>query len=175
MFVMSHQSHPLDVGVLNECPAKRAIVAALTRLLVNPCCRIAGQRTLNVLRQRHGPGRMCERELKIPKLEQVRRAKLGSSQALQFDCIGHRETRREAEHLFVPEHQQAVAGKDRGVLQDQVVILAPPDPNDGLVVFEINGAEDGSMVNELKHRGLFRVGFQQAIAALRRGRPGHIS
>ena len=43
---------------------------------------------------------------------------------------------------------------DRAMPQDQIIVLAATDPNDGAVIFEIKGAEDGRMLNELKHCAL---------------------
>src|SRR5258706_6479318 len=156
---MAHQSHPLDPRVRNKSPAVRAKVTLSIRLLAHPTSRIrfcsSGQRTLaRSLRQGHRLRRVRQAEIEIADAQRVPWAKLRAGQSAQIGLRGDGLAWRQKKHLLPTEHQQTVMRINRRMRKDQVVVLVASDANDGLVIFEVNGAEDRSMVNKFKHRAL---------------------
>ena len=110
---------------------------------------------------------MRQAELELADPEQISFAKFGTRQIPHLAGRGEGLTRREIKHSLTPKHQQAVIGFDRRMPQDQVVIFAATNANDGPIVLEANRAENAGMVNEFKHRALRLAGAPRAVRGLR--------
>ena len=128
---MAHQSHTLDLPVLNKCLATRAIVTPLNRRLARRGCiafESHGNGILIVnLREEHCSGRMRQAKPEIADAELVSWAKLGTGQTWEVSLRGDSLTRRQTKHLLVPEHEQAMMRFDRRMAQNQIVVFAASD------------------------------------------------
>src|SRR5437870_2886599 len=94
---------------------------------------------------------MRQGELQITDPDRVAQAKPRTGQISQI-CLGADSfARRKTKHLFIQENEEAMMRFDRGMSQDQVIVLAAAHANHWLVIIELNGTEHLGMVDELKH------------------------
>ena len=101
---------------------------------------------------------MRQAKLEFTDLDLVPRAELRSPQTRQVGLPGEVLHRRETKDLLAPEHQHAVVPFNRRVPQNQVIVFAASNPNHRRLIFEMDGAEDGGIVDQLKHGALLANG-----------------
>lgn len=173
----------------NASDFRAVIIGAALRTIITPrirsLCRIIWRIGFHGFPCRFRAGRsgngdagsrMRQAELEFTDPDLVPGAVLGSAQAPQIRSRGNGLGCRDTEQLFIAKHELAVVWFHGWMGEDQIVVpAAAPDADHGPVVFELDGAQGGRVINQLKHAGPMRVGAFRAIPGLRRRRRGRTS
>ncbi len=135
-------------------------------------------RTVSPMRNRrdgYGACRRRQAEGDVTNLKLIAKTKFSADQSRQIGFPGYEMPRRQPEHVCIAKNQQAVMRFNRRMPQNEIVIFAAPDSDHASVIFQVDRAENGIMVNQLEHGCRVRAGGPGATRVLPSPRPGHIS